>query len=83
MLGFVKILRSRFSGTARARLKCDVYSSMTLLSKIWYMCFAGFGKVIWKSAAAGPILPVLLVYGMLVCSCALDGGACLFVGLEF
>jgi hypothetical protein len=50
---------------------------MTLLSKIWDMCFAGFGKVIWKAAAAGPILPVLVVYGMSVCSCALDGGACL------
>jgi len=49
---------------------------MTLVvSKIWEMCFAGFGKLVCLAGAvAGPILPALTC-GAIVCSCALGGGA--------
>jgi hypothetical protein len=46
MLRSVWVRLSRFVESVEVKLLWSVDSSMTLLSKIWEMCFAGFGKVI-------------------------------------
>jgi len=76
MLRSVKLLLSRVVENEMSRLRLCVYSSMTpSCSKIWEMCFAGFGKIVWAfGAAAGPMLPVSMC-GESVCSVALGGGA--------
>lgn len=55
-----------------------VDTSMTLFSKIWEMCFAGFGKVVERlGAGAGPTLSVL-IYAVIWCRLVLFVTTCLY-----
>lgn len=75
MLRSVEVRLSRSVEIWRLRLLFRVYTSMTVLSKIWEMCFAGFGKAILRlEAVAGPTLPVEK-YGEIEYRIVLVGGA--------
>jgi hypothetical protein len=58
MLRSVWVRLNRAVEIGRARLLSRAYRSMTVLSKIWEMCFAETGKVMARlGAVAGPMLP--------------------------